>query len=361
MKAEKLHLRNFTPGELEGWIESLGEKKFRARQIFRHLHKRHVDSWDTCTDLSLDLRRRLQNLSTLTALELKKHMVSRDGTERFVFALADSETTGLGIETVMIPDPPRYTVCVSTQVGCPLGCAFCYTGKIGFKRNLTAGEIVEQISLVQRRIGSKRRITNVVFMGMGEPLLNERELFRSLEILLDPQGFSLSHRRITVSTVGIIPAMERLGKSYPVNLAVSLHATSDDVRSRIMPINRTYPLEQLLRACKRYPLPPRKRITFEYILLDGINDSESDALALSEMLKDLRCKVNLIPYNPFPGSPFKRPDDRKIERFQNILLDRYITATTRESRGLDIGAACGQLVGSLENAEESEYGKAGFC
>lgn len=360
MNVEKVHLRNLALRELEAWIEGLGEKRFRARQIFRHLHVRHAQSWDACTDLSLTLRDKLQRISTLTTLKLRKHLLSSDGTERFIFALEDSPEIGMGVEAVMIPDPPRYTVCVSTQVGCPLGCAFCYTGKIGFRRNLTAGEIVEQISLVQKHIGSRRRITNVVFMGMGEPLLNEKELFRAIEILLDPQGFSFSHRRITVSTVGIIPAMERLGKKFPVNLAVSLHATEDNTRSQIMPVNRTYPLKPLLEACKRYPLLPRKRITFEYVLIEGVNDSERDALALAKMLKDLKCKVNLIPYNPFPGSPFRRPEDARIRRFQNILLDSHITATIRESRGLDIGAACGQLAGILERAEDFEHGKTQF-
>lgn len=356
MAKGQVHIRNFTLKELESWVEYKGEKRFRARQIFRHLHGRYIDSWESCTDLSVSLRDRLWHSTILNALSLQNHMISNDETERFVFTLRDTDSMKLGIETVLIPDPPRYTLCISTQVGCPLRCVFCYTGSVGFRRNLTAGEIVEQVSAVQRYKGSCHHITNIVFMGMGEPLLNEKEVFRAIEVLLDPNGFSFSHRRITVSTVGIVPIMEKLGKNFPVNLAVSLHAPTDDIRSKIMPVNHVYPLSQVIQACKEYPLPPRKRITFEYVLIEGVNDSASDARHLVRTLKGIRCKVNLIPYNPFPESSFKRPDDQSIEAFQKILLDAQITTTIRQSRGEDIGAACGQLGGEVYN-----YGNTQLC
>jgi 23S rRNA (adenine2503-C2)-methyltransferase len=244
---------------------------------------------------------------------------------------------------VLIPDPPRFTLCVSSQVGCPLKCRFCYTGSLGFKRNLTAGEIVDQYVQVQKIIGSQRRITNIVFMGMGEPLLNEDAVYRALSILLDPHGVNFSHRRITVSTVGIVPAMERLGSRYPVNLAISLHAPRNDLRSSIMPINVTYPLEKVLEACVRFPLPPRKRITFEYVLIEGVNDSPREARELIELLRPIRCKINLIPYNPHERAPYRRPSDKIIAEFQSILQNANMTVTVRESRGADIHAACGQL------------------
>ncbi len=345
---ERVHIRNFTLRELENWVEGFGEKRFRARQIFRHIFLRNIRSWDECTDLSKSLRKKLEFATTLNSIKLKHRFRSTDGTERFVFKLFDDHF----IESVLIPDPPRYTLCLSTQVGCPLSCAFCYTGTIGYKRNLTAGEIVEQFCQVQKILGSKPRITNLVYMGMGEPLLNEAEVFRSIEIFLDPLGPSFSHRRITVSTAGIIPAMKRLGELHPVNLAVSLHAPNNNLRSSLMPINKKYPLDELIEACIDYPLPTRKRITFEYILLDGINDSPEHAKELIERVKGVRCKINLIPFNPFPGTVFKKPSEERIELFKQIILDSNITATVRISRGADISAACGQLVGNLNTAEE---------
>ncbi|MCX7821825.1 MAG: 23S rRNA (adenine(2503)-C(2))-methyltransferase RlmN [Syntrophobacterales bacterium] len=338
---EKVCIKNFTLSELEKLMIDWGERPFRARQIFHHLYVRLIGSWDQCTDLSNNLRREIKEAFHLEAISFISKLTSSDGTEKFLFKLPD----GYAVESVLIPDPPRYTLCLSTQVGCPLKCSFCYTGSLGFKRNLKAGEIVDQYVQVQQL--SKNRITNVVFMGMGEPLLNEAELFRALEILLEPRGINLSHRRITLSTVGIIPAMDRLGKHYPVNLAVSLHAPRDDLRSDLMPINRTYSLEPLIEACIKYPLPPRKRITFEYVLIDGVNDSPREAKELSELVRPLRCKINLIPYNPHEGAKYRRPSEAKVNEFQAILQKAHITATIRESRGIDIQAACGQLAGSL--------------
>lgn len=338
---KRIHVRNLTLAELEELIRNSGERPFRARQIFHHLYVRFVNSWEQCTDLSKNFRKELEQNFYFDALSCVSRSKSSDGTEKFVFQLHD----GNAIETVLIPDPPRYTLCVSTQVGCPLKCTFCYTGSLGFKRNLTAGEIVDQYVKVQQM--SKNRITNIVFMGMGEPLLNEFELFRALDILLERQGIDFSHRRITVSTVGIVQAMDRLGARYPVNLAVSLHAPRNDLRNILMPINKTYPLEALIEACARYPLPPRKRITFEYVLIDGVNDSPREAKELIELLRPVRCKINLIPYNPHEGAPYRRPSDKAIVEFQSILQKASMTVTIRESRGADIHAACGQLAGSL--------------
>lgn len=338
---EKAHIRNFTLSELEELIRDQGERPFRARQIFHHLYVRLVNSWGQCTDLSKSFRKKLEETFYFDALFLASRLVSSDGTEKFVFELSD----GNAIETVLIPDPPRYTLCISTQVGCPLKCTFCYTGSLGFKRNLTPGEIVDQYVKVQQMV--KHRITNIVFMGMGEPLLNESELFRALNILLERQGIDFSHRRITVSTVGIVPAMDRLGVAYPVNLAVSLHAPRNDLRNILMPVNKTHPLENVIEACKRYPLPPRKRITFEYVLIDGVNDSPREARELLELIRPIRCKINLIPYNPHEGATYKRPSDKAIAEFQSILHNGAVTVTLRESRGADIHAACGQLAGSL--------------
>ena len=335
----KVYLKDFSLSELEKWVQTIGEKPFRARQIFHHLYVRRVTSWDQCTDLSKTFRTKLEQECEITSLSLLSRLVSSDGTEKFAFRLSDGHV----IETVLIPDPPRFTLCVSSQVGCPLKCRFCYTGSMGFRRNLTAGEIVDQYVQVQKIIGSQRRITNIVFMGMGEPLLNEDAVYRALSILLDPHGVNFSHRRITVSTVGIVPAMERLGSRYPVNLAISLHAPRNDLRSSIMPINVTYPLEKVLEACVRFPLPPRKRITFEYVLIEGVNDSPREARELIELLRPIRCKINLIPYNPHEGAPYRRPSDKIIAEFQSILQSANMTVTVRESRGADIHAACGQL------------------
>ncbi len=347
---EKVHVRNFRRRELEAWIERIGERAFRARQIFHHLYVRYVTAWDQCTDLSKELRRKLEYGCTLNAISLVERLSSSDGSEKFLFSLHD----GLAVEAVLIPDASRLTLCLSTQVGCPLRCSFCRTGSLGFRRNLTAGEIIDQFALVQSSLGSRRTITNIVFMGMGEPLLNEEEVFRAIDILLDPLGPDFSHRRITVSTAGIVPAMYRLGARTPVNLAVSLHAPRDDLRSVLMPINTTYPLSSLIETCERYPLPPRKRITFEYLLLAGVNDGDREAHELIELLRPLRCKLNLIPYNPHEGAPYRRPSDARIEAFQRILKDSRMTVTLRESRGADIAAACGQLAGKVEKSYQRE-------
>jgi 23S rRNA (adenine2503-C2)-methyltransferase len=340
---ERVFIKDYPLDELEGWVEGIGERRFRARQIFRHVYGRLIRSWDECTDLAKAFRTQLEFGTHLDALNLVKTQQAVDGTQKFLFRLHD----GQHIESVLIPDPPRNTLCISSQVGCALGCRFCLTGTLGLTRNLTTAEIVDQVIQVHHLQGKEGRITNIVFMGMGEPLANYRQVIRALKILLDPQGLGFSHRRITLSTVGLVPKMRELGRESPVNLAVSLHAADNETRSRLMPVNRTYPLEDLIRACRDYPMPSRKRITFEYILIRDVNDRSEDARRLVKILSGVRAKVNLIPFNPHPSLPFERPSEERILAFQNVLKDAHMTATIRQSRGADIRAACGQLAAQV--------------
>jgi 23S rRNA (adenine2503-C2)-methyltransferase len=343
---QRVFIQNYSLPELEGWVESIGERPFRARQLFKQIYGRRVSSWDECSDLSKMFRTQLQFGTELHALELKEKQEAADGTRKYLFGLYD----GQAIESVLIPDPPRYTLCVSSQVGCALGCKFCLTGSLGFRRNLNTAEIVDQICRVQEDLESSKRITNLVFMGMGEPLANYDAVLRAIHILTDPNGLDFSHRRITLSTAGLVPQLYRLGKESPVNLAISLHAPEDALRSELMPINRTYPLPQLMTACREYPVAPRKRITFEYILMDGVNDHPGHARGMIKLLQGVRAKVNLIPFNPHPGSPYGRPPEERILEFQEILQKARMTAIIRQSRGADIGAACGQLAAQYGDA-----------
>lgn len=343
MGQEPIFIKDLPLEALETWVQTIGERPFRARQIFRHLYHRVIQSWDECSDLSKAFRTQLEYGTRLHAVEVVATEDAADGTRKFVFRLHDRNL----IESVLIPDPPRLTACVSSQVGCALGCRFCLTGTMGLTRHLTTAEIVDQVVHMQQDAGPGRRITNIVFMGMGEPLANEEALLTALNILMDPTGFGFSHRRITVSTVGLVPQMARLGRDTPVNLAVSLHAADDDTRNRLMPINRKYPLAVLMEACRAYPMPSRKRITFEYILLKDVNDRPEDARRLVRLLASVRSKVNLIPFNPHPDLPFERPFEERILAFQEILQKAHLTATIRQSRGADIRAACGQLAARM--------------
>lgn len=343
MTMERVFIKDFPLDALETWVQGIGERSFRARQIFRHLYNRLIRSWDECSDLSKAFRTQLEYGTRLNAVETVQTEDATDGTRKFLFRLTD----GQPIESVLIPEPPRLTACLSSQVGCALGCRFCLTGTMGFKRNLSTAEIVDQLVHMQQAVGPDRRITNIVFMGMGEPLANEEALLRALRILMEPAGFGFSHRRVTVSTVGLVPQMARLGRESPVNLAVSLHAADDETRSRLMPINRKYPLAALMDACRAYPMPSRKRITFEYILLKEVNDRAEDARRLVRLLSSVRCKVNLIPFNPHPDLPFERPSEERVLAFQDILQQAHLTATIRQSRGADIRAACGQLAARM--------------
>ncbi|ROR01473.1 23S rRNA (adenine(2503)-C(2))-methyltransferase RlmN [Desulfosoma caldarium] len=345
MREDRVLIKDFPLKALEAWVAGLGERPFRARQIFRHLYVRLIRSWDECSDLPKAFRTQLEYGTILNALELVGTEDALDGTRKFAFRLHDGHL----IESVLIPDPPRLTACLSSQVGCALGCRFCLTGTMGFVRHLRTAEIVDQLIQMQHAVGPKPRITNIVFMGMGEPLANEEAVRRALTILLAPEGLGFSHRRVTVSTVGLVPPMKRLGRESPVNLAVSLHAADDETRNRLMPINRTYPLAALMEACRAYPMPSRKRITFEYILLKGVNDRPEDARHLVKLLSHVRCKVNLIPFNPHPSLPFERPSEETVAAFQDILQQAHFTATIRQSRGADIRAACGQLAARMVN------------
>ena len=329
-------IKDFTLPELDNWVESIGERRFRARQLFRHIYARRVQSWDECSDLSKMFRVQLEFGAQLYALTLRERVEADDGARKYLFELHDRHC----IEAVLIPDPPRQTLCLSSQVGCALGCRFCVTGRLGFKRNLSVAEIVDQVCQVQR---DQPRLTNLVFMGMGEPLANYDAVARAMQVLLDPSGLAFSHRRITVSTAGLVPQLRRLGQESPVNLAISLHAPDDALRNQLMPINRTYPLAELMAACRDYPLAPRKRITFEYILLNGVNDEPKHARALIKLLHGVRAKVNLIPFNPHADIPFQPPAEDRMLHFQEILQRAQLNALIRRSRGLDIGAACGQL------------------
>ncbi|HFQ81869.1 MAG TPA: 23S rRNA (adenine(2503)-C(2))-methyltransferase RlmN [Desulfobacterales bacterium] len=336
-------LRNLTLKELTDFIVELGEPKFRARQIFSWLYRPQISSFSEMTNLALTFRARLQDIARLSSLQVDKRQEANDGTVKYAFKLADNAL----IESVLIPDDNRHTLCVSSQVGCAMGCAFCLTGTMGLRRNLTAAEIVNQVIHVRNELEAKTngkgRINNLVFMGMGEPLANYDNLRRALDILTDDNGLDFSQRRITVSTCGLVPKIEQLGAETKVNLAISLHAADNETRSRLLPINQTYDIDALLQACRAYPLPKRRRIMIEYVLLAGINDRPGDARRLIKILHKLRCKINLLPCNETEALPFKRPERAVVEKFQHILQEAGYTAIIRESRGAEISAACGQL------------------
>ncbi len=331
------HLLDLDLPGLEAYFASLGERPFRARQVMRWVYKRGATAFDAMTDLSAGLRERLAREASLALPRVSAEQESRDGTRKLLVELGD----GKQVETVLIPDGDRITQCVSTQVGCAMGCAFCRTGTQGYERNLTAGEIVGQVVLGGQRAAG--RITNVVFMGMGEPLHNRENVVRAVRILGSDHGLNITRRRLTVSTSGLVEEMRRLPEDVLPALAVSLNATTDTVRDRLMPVNRRWPIAELLGALKDLPLPARARYTIEYVLLGGVNDTLDDARRLVRLLSDVRCKVNLIAYNPHPDSPFRAPDPAALAAFQSHLLSKNFTATLRKSRGQDILAACGQL------------------
>jgi len=326
---------------LEAALAARGLERFRARQIFGWVYRRGVADLNAMTDLSRELRASLAADFTLTTPVIAARERSVDGTEKFLLRLAD----GRQIESVFIPDAQRATFCISTQVGCAMACAFCLTGKMGLLRNLTAGEIAGQVRILAQALDLHGKAFNIVLMGMGEPLHNYDETMKALRILADEHGMSLPPRRVTLSTVGLLPALERLANE-PImpNLAISLHAPTDLQRGELVPINRKYGIAEIIDACKRFPLRKRSRITFEYVLLAGVNDKPEDARKLARLLGGVKSKVNLIPLNPAAGIPFERPSDRAIERFAQILAERGVTVSVRKSRGRDIRAACGQLI-----------------
>jgi 23S rRNA (adenine2503-C2)-methyltransferase len=327
--------------EVEASLASRGYEPFHAHQLFRWIYKRGVTDFERMTDLSRALREQLSREFTLPTPTTVGDERSVDGTRKFLLELADTRR----IEAVFIPDTPSMTFCISTQVGCAMACGFCLTGKMGLVRNLTAGEIAAQVRVLAAATGMLDRPFNIVLMGMGEPLHNYDNTMKALRILHSEHGLAVSPRRVTLSTVGIVPGLERLAREPLMpNLAVSLHATTDEQRTALVPPNRKYPLLAILDACRRFPLKKRSRITFEYVLLDGVNDTPEDARRLAKLLSGIRSKVNLIPLNAAPAIPYERPSDDRVDRFAQILADRHITVSVRKSRGRDIRAACGQLI-----------------
>lgn len=342
MMTNTTDVKNLTLDELIAFLAGKGKERYRARQIFKWLYQKGARSFAEMTDLAKDLRRDLEETSVISNLEPETMEVSRDGTRKYLFRLEDGNT----VESVLIPEEDRATLCISSQVGCAMACEFCLTGTFRLTRNLTAAEIVNQICAVQRDVP----VRNIVFMGMGEPLANLDNVVKALKIILHDDGLQFSTRRVTVSTAGLVPEMARLGQEVTVNLAVSLNATTDEVRDRIMPINRAYPLRVLLDACRSYPLPGRRKITIEYVMIRGLNDSLEDAKRLVKLLSDIPSKINLIPFNEHDGCSFKSPDQGAIDVFHSYLLSKHFTVITRSSRGADISAACGQLKGKLDKS-----------
>jgi 23S rRNA (adenine2503-C2)-methyltransferase len=337
------------PG-LVAFFESLGEKPFRARQVMHWLHQYGADDFAQMTDLAKSLRAKLPEVAEIRPPLLGHEQVSDDGTRKWLLEVGPQNR----VETVFIPEAERGTLCVSTQVGCALECAFCSTGRQGFNRNLSVAEIIGQLWWANKALGrdpkGDRIISNVVLMGMGEPLLNYDNTVTAVSLMLDDHAYGLSKRRVTISTSGIVPAMDRLREQMPVALAVSLHAPNDALRDQLVPINRKYPLKELMAACRRYVLDgPRDFITFEYVMLDGINDRPEHAEQLLHLTRDVNCKFNLIPFNPFPNAGFRRSPSETVRRFASHLMAAGKIATTRKTRGDDIDAACGQLAGQVQD------------
>ncbi len=336
--AERVNLKALSKEGLERFAGDAGLPRYRADQLLHWIYERYASDIAEITEFSKTLRTSIGGIAYISWLKLVRRLSSHDGTEKFLFSLEDGNT----IESVLIPDKDRLTLCISSQAGCAMGCRFCLTGKLGFIRNLRSYEIVDQVLSVNRLIRPGRKVTNIVLMGMGEPLANLDEVVEALWRISLLVG--ISKRKITLSTSGIVPGIAALAERGPeVNLAVSLNASTDAVRNDIMPINRRYPLRSLLDACRSFPLSPRRRITFEYVLIDGINDSVDDARRLVKILKGIRCKINLIPLNPHEGSDLERPPEGRVLAFQDILTGNNMTALIRESKGRDILAACGQL------------------
>ncbi|VAW54276.1 23S rRNA (adenine(2503)-C(2))-methyltransferase @ tRNA (adenine(37)-C(2))-methyltransferase [hydrothermal vent metagenome] len=336
---------------LEAFFDSIGEKKFRATQVMKWMHQLGVVDFQEMKNLSKSLRNQLAESSCIQNLEVSQDMISKDGTRKWLLKLAD----GNQIEAVFIPEDDRGTLCVSSQVGCALDCSFCSTGRQGFNRNLSTAEIISQVWLASQLLDEEkkpgRKITNVVMMGMGEPLLNFNSVVEAVRIMMDDFAYGLSKRRVTVSTAGVVPAMDRLGDTLDMRLAVSLHATNDELRNELVPVNKKYPLKELMAACRRFidKQNSRSRITFEYVMLDGINDRPEHAHELIKLLKDIPTLMNLIPFNPFEGSGYRTSSNNAVDRFKKILHESGMTTVVRKTRGEDIDAACGQLAGKIED------------
>jgi 23S rRNA (adenine2503-C2)-methyltransferase len=360
MTAATVNLLDLDAAGLVAYCDSLGEKPFRAKQLQRWIHQFGVDDFDGMTDLAKSLREKLKGRASLDMPAIVRDHVSTDGTRKWLIDVGNSNA----VETVYIPEENRGTLCVSSQAGCAVNCRFCSTGKQGFSRNLSTGEIIGQLRMAEFALRASksgsygapnngkadRVVTNVVMMGMGEPLLNYDAVVPAMRLMLDDNAYGLSRRRVTLSTSGVVPMMDRLGADLPVALAVSLHAPIDSLRDMLVPLNKKYPLRELMAACQRYLLvAPRDFVTFEYCMLDGVNDTEAHARELVALTRDVPCKFNLIPFNPFPESGLTRSSNEQIKRFAQVLMDAGVVTTVRKTRGDDIDAACGQLAGAVQD------------
>ena len=348
----KINLLGLSPAKMEEFFADLGEKKFRAQQMLKWIHQFGQSDFEAMTNMSKPLRERLAEVAEIKLPEVVYEDTSKDGTRKWVMRVDG----GSSIETVYIPEKERGTLCVSSQVGCALDCSFCSTGKQGFNRDLTAAEIIGQVYVAamsfhgpgERR---ERKITNVVMMGMGEPLMNFDNVVDAMHLMMDDNAYGLSKRRVTLSTSGVVPMLDKLGDVIDVSLAVSLHAPTDELRNVLVPINKKYPIKMLLESVNRYlgKLPDKRKATIEYTMMDGVNDSPEQAQQLAELLRDTPCKINLIPFNPFPHSGYERPSNNRVHRFRDILVSAGYVVTIRSTRGDDIDAACGQLVGRVQD------------
>jgi len=353
---EKINLLGLNRQDMEAFFASLGEKAFRASQLTKWIHQLNVSDFDQMTNISKALREQLKEKTCIRPLEVVVDQLSTDGTRKWLMALPDNNR----IEAVFIPEDDRGTLCISSQVGCALDCSFCSTARQGFSRNLSVAEIVSQVwlacNLLEEEKKPGRKITNVVLMGMGEPLLNFENVMKAIDIMMDDFAYGLSKRRITVSTAGVVPAMDRLADRHDVQLAISLHATRDELRDDLVPINKKYNLEKLIEACHRFmeKRSPRSRLTIEYVMLAGVNDSKQDAEELIKILEGISVLINLIPFNPFPGSGYDTSSNNAVRRFQDVLMKAGLTTVIRKTRGEDIDAACGQLVGKVEDKSRRE-------
>jgi len=353
---EKTNLLGLNRQDMEAFFAGLGEKAFRVSQVTKWIHQLNVDDFDQMTNLSKALRAQLKEKACIKPLDIIVDQLSTDGTRKWVMGLEDNNR----IEAVYIPEDERGTLCISSQVGCALDCSFCSTARQGFSRNLTVAEILSQIWLATRLLEEEkkpgRKITNVVLMGMGEPLLNFENVMKAIDVMLDDFAYGLSKRRVTVSTAGVVPAMDRLSERHDVQLAISLHATRDVLRNDLVPINKKYNLEELIAACKRFmqKRSPRSRLTIEYVMLAGVNDSKEDAQELIKTLDGISVLINLIPFNPFEGSGYKTSSNNAVHRFQDVLMQAGLITVIRKTRGEDIDAACGQLVGKVADKSRRE-------
>jgi len=348
----KTNLLGMSPEQLQTFFAELGEKSFRATQVLKWIHQLGAESFDDMTNISKALREKLNQVAEIREPEVVMQDISKDGTRKWVIRVDG----GSCVESVLIPEGDRATLCISSQVGCSLDCSFCSTGKQGFNRNLSAAEVIGQVRIAIKSFGpmdpaGPRRVTNVVLMGMGEPLMNFDNVVSAVRLMMEDNAYGLSKRRVTLSTAGVVPAIDKLKEVTDVSLAISLHAPNDELRDQLVPINKRYPIKELIAACNRYldNLNDRRVITIEYTLIDGVNDLPAHARELGKLLKQVPCKLNLIPFNPFPNSGYQRPSEESIQLFKQLMLKAGVLTTVRRTRGDEIDAACGQLVGQVED------------